>query len=381
MTSIKSSLLANWRVSVPLILCLGLILFLAFLVFHYFLLTFTVAAALALLLGPVHRRLTARFGGRSWLSAGLLVLICLVALLVPMFTYATLLAQQAVDVAAWMRPRLEPVEIEKLWTKTLPERYPLAMAWVRQLTGGASARASLSSGLARLASEANHLAQQALAGLVALLLDLGLLVMMLFFLLRDGEQLRESLRGISPLNRGQETELLQHLTRTVKGVLMSMVVVPLVQGLLALPAFWLLGVPKPHLWSVMVVFAAVIPVLGSPLAWVPVALYLVLSGATTQGIILFVYGALVISGIDNVIKPIILKNAAQIHAMLAFLSILGGVYAFGPKGLIAGPMVLSLVLSAYRIYRYDVLRWRKTPSGLGESAPTPLAALPGQIAL
>jgi len=119
------------------------------------------------------------------------------------------------------------------------------------------------------------------------------------------------------------------------------------------------------------VFAAVIPVLGSPLAWVPVALYLFFSVSATKGIILFVYGALVISGIDNLIKPIILRNAAQIHTMLAFLSILGGVYAFGPKGLIAGPMVLSLVLSAYRIYRYDVLRWRALPGSLAEVQPPP----------
>jgi predicted PurR-regulated permease PerM len=369
--SVRSGLLGNWRVSVPLVFCLVLTLLLAFVVFHYFFLTFTVAVSLALMLGPAHRRLTARFGGRAGLSASVLVVVCLVALLVPLYLYATLLVQQAVDVVTWVRPRLEPVEIEKLWSRTLPQRYPLVMAWIRQLTGGASAMASLSAGLSQLASSANHLVQDALTGLVALFLDFGLFVMMLFFLLRDGELLRESLRGISPLTRGQETELLTHLTRTVKGVLMSMIVVPVVQGALAFPAFWMLGVPKPHLWSLMVVFAAVIPVLGSPLAWVPVALYLFFSVSATKGIILFVYGSLVISGIDNLIKPIILRNAAQIHTMLAFLSILGGVYAFGPKGLIAGPMVLSLVLSAYRIYRYDVLRWRALPGSLAEVQPPP----------
>jgi predicted PurR-regulated permease PerM len=77
-----------------------------------------------------------------------------------------------------------------------------------------------------------------------------------------------------------------------------------------------------------------------------------------------------ISGIDNVIKPLILKGAAQIHMLLAFLSILGGIFAFGPKGLIVGPVVLSLVLSAYRIYRYDVLRWRKASDASGVAIDT-----------
>ena len=84
------------------------------------------------------------------------------------------------------------------------------------------------------------------------------------------------------------------------------------------------------------------------------------------------YGVFVISMVDNIVKPLILQGSAQIHMMLGFLSILGGLLAFGPKGLIVGPVVLSLVLSAYRIYRYDVLRWREE-EGMGA---TIMAGLP-----
>jgi Ca2+-transporting ATPase len=92
--------------------------------------------------------------------------------------------------------------------------------------------------------------------------------------------------------------------------------------------------------------------------WIPTGLYLFFWVSPAKGIGMLLYGALIISTMDNIIKPIILKGAAQIHALLAFLSVLGGLYAFGAKGLIAGPVILSLVLSAYRIYRYDILRWR-----------------------
>jgi predicted PurR-regulated permease PerM len=364
----SAGLLGNWRVTLPLIFCMGLILLLAFLVFRHFLLTFTVALSLALLLGPAHRRLTVRLGGRRGLSAALLVIVSLVAVLLPLMTYSALLIQQAVDVVEWLKPRLAPAEVEKAWSITLPRKYPVLMAWVRQLTGGGTGMASISAAMGRIGSGANHVVQVAVTGLAGAVIDVSLLVLMLFFLLRDGDDLRESVRGISPFTRGQEVELTEHLTRTVRGVLMSMVVVPMCQGLVALPAFWAFGVPKPHLWSVMVVFAALIPILGSPLAWVPAGLYVLLSGSTGKGIGLLIYGAVVISGIDNIIKPMILKGAAQIHMMFAFLSILGGVYAFGPKGILVGPVVLSLVLSAYRIYRYDVLRWRAHPA-----APSPPA--------
>jgi len=348
----------SWRTQVPLFLVLLLILLLAIAVFRYFLLTFVVAGSVALMLARPQRYLTARLGGRRWLAAGLLVALVTVAIAVPVLAYGTLLAQQAMAFVAWLRPWLEPAAFEKLWREDLPRRYPFLMIWVRQSTGGGAMPAA-SSALSRILTEVNHLAQSVLTGLAAGLIDLGIFLMMLFFLLRDGDQLREAVRGISPLTRGQETEVMDHLANTVKGVLQSMVVVPLAQGAVALVGFLVLGVPSPVLWSVMVVLASVIPLLGSPLAWVPAGLYLLTQGREAQGIALLVYGTVVIAGVDNIIKPLILKGAAQIHTMLGFLSILGGLYAFGPKGLIAGPVTLSLVLSAYRIYRYDVLRWRQ----------------------
>lgn len=347
----------TWRTQVPLFLVLALILVLAVAVFRYFLLTFVVAGSVALMLARPQRYLTARLGGRGWLAAGLLVALVTVAIAVPVLAYGTLLAQQAMAFVEWLRPWLEPAAFEKLWREDLPRRYPFLMIWVRQSADGGAMPAA-SSALSRVLTEVNHLAQSVLAGLAAGLIDLGIFLMMLFFLLRDGDQLRDAVRGISPLTRGQETEVMEHLANTVKGVLQSMVVVPLAQGAVALVGFLVFGVPSPVLWSVMVVLASVIPLLGSPLAWVPAGLYLLSQGREAQGIGLLVYGAVVIAGIDNIIKPLILKGAARIHTMLGFLSILGGLYAFGPKGLIAGPVTLSLVLSAYRIYRYDVLRWR-----------------------
>src|SRR6202008_4072222 len=92
------------------------------------------------------------------------------------------------------------------------------------------------------------------------------------------------------------------------------------------------------------------------------------------------YGGFVISMVNNIVKPIILRGSAQIHMMLGFLSIMGGLFAFGPKGLIVGPVVLSLVISAYRIYRYDILRWREE-EGMGATImaglPPPPAPAPG----
>jgi predicted PurR-regulated permease PerM len=167
-----------------------------------------------------------------------------------------------------------------------------------------------------------------------------------------------------------------------------MIVVPLVQGVIAYVGFRIFGVPSALLWAVMVVFAALIPIVGSPLAWVPACLFLAFEGSTGRAVGLFLYGLLCISMVDNILKPLILRGTAQIHTMLGFLSILGGLMAFGPKGVVAGPVVLSLVLSAYRIYRYDILRWRAEehlhPQADGDGEPAAagvIAGLPGSTPL
>jgi predicted PurR-regulated permease PerM len=346
----------NWRVQGPLLAFLAVSLTLAFVVFRFFLLTFTVAASVALLLARVHGTLTRKLGGRDGLAAALLVLFCTVVILIPVSLYGVLIGQQAQAFLEWLRPHLEPHEWDRFWREVVPRRSPAIASWLRQMGWEAP---PLTAGLARASATANHYVQVFLTGVAAVALDLVIFLMMLFFLLRDGDELREGLRGISPFTRGQETELLDHLGNTVKAVLQAMIIVPLIQGLVAFLGFWAFGLPSPLLWAVMVVFAALIPILGSPLGWIPAALYFLLNGDVNRALGMAAYGVFVISMVDNIVKPIILKGSAQIHTMLGFLSILGGVLAFGPKGLIVGPVVLSLVLSAYRIYRYDVLRWRE----------------------
>jgi len=338
-------------VIVPLTALLVCVLYLALLVFRPFLLDFVVAASVALLLAPLQRSLTRLLRGRGALAAGLLVLLATVTILLPIVTLATFIGGEAGSFFGWLAPHLRPEEFQKLWRETLPERFP----WLARL-GEAQLTALVSGALARLAAGLNNFIQRAVTGLTSALVDLLLFLMMLFFLLKDGGRLRSELKHISPLSEMQEEQLFDHLGRTIKGVLQAMALVPLAQGVLGALGFWIFGVPSALLWGVMVVLAALVPILGSPLAWVPACVYLFVTGATWQGVGMLLYGIFVISTIDNVVKPLLLQEAAQIHPLLGFLSILGGILAFGPLGFLVGPVILSLVMSAIRIYRLDILR-------------------------
>jgi predicted PurR-regulated permease PerM len=344
------------------------ILFLAFLVFRHFLITTAVAASVAALLGPIYDRLTRVLRGRRSVSAAILVAVTVMVILIPLLTYAILLKNQAVGFYEWIGPRLEPETLGRLWSEELPARY----AWLESLKQTLQ-RAGLdqerllpivSPALSQLAAGANQGIQRALTGLTSALLYLILFLLTLFFILRDGESLATTLRAVAPVSNAQAEEIYDRLTRTVKAVLYAMVVVPLAQGLLAMIGFRLFGLPSPIFWGTMLIFAAVIPGIGSPLVWLPAAVYLLLTAPLWQGIGMLLYGTLVISTSDNVIKPMLLHETANIHPLLAFFSILGGILSFGLIGFLIGPVILSLVLSAIRIYRIDILGGSEGTSAL-----------------
>src|SRR3990172_5193565 len=328
---------------------LAVILVLAFHVFRPFVLAFAVAACVALLLGPVQRRLAALLGGRRGLAASLLVSITTVVILIPVLTSLFLLARQATIFLEWVQtqPVVQPEDVRRLWVQ-LPERYPNLRAWI--LYAQAQVTPVLAGGLTELAGGADGLLRRVLARGAHAAADLGLFLLMLFFLLRDGGRLRAELRPVSPFSEEQERQMFDHLDRTIKGALQAVVVVPVIQGILAGIGFVVFGVPSPFLWGTAVILAATVPIVGSPLGWGPACVYLLVKGASGPALGLFVYSLLVVSGSDNVIKPLLLRGSARIHPLLGFLSILGGVLAFGGFGFLIGPVVLSLVLSALRIY-------------------------------
>jgi predicted PurR-regulated permease PerM len=348
----------------PLLMALGAILLLAFWVFRPFILVFSVAACVALLLAPVQKRLSAALGGRPALSSATLVLVTTVLILLPVLSSLFVLVQQASQLLDWVRaePLLGPDALQRLWQE-LPHRYPGLRSWIVWLQAQVSP--ALEGGIAQLAGGANGLLQGILGRVTHAVVDLGLFLLMLFFLLRDGGRLRAELRPISPFTEQQERLIFEHLESTIKGALQAVIVVPVVQGILAGIGFMLFGIPSPFVWGTAVILAATVPIAGSPLAWIPAVGYLFFRGQTGPGIGLAIFCLVIVSGSDNVVKPMLLRGTARIHPLLGFLSILGGVLAFGVFGFLIGPVVLSLVLSAIRIYRLDVLRTGvpSTPDG------------------
>jgi predicted PurR-regulated permease PerM len=359
----------------PLLIALAAILVLAFFVFRPFILVFSVAACIALLLAPVQRRLTRALRGHRGLAAMTIVVVATLVLLVPVLTSVLLLTHQATLFLDWVttHPVAGPADLQSFWEQ-LPQRYPALEEWIAYVQ--AQVTPALAGGVTQLAGGANALLQGVLARVTHAAIDLGLFLLMLFFLLRDGGRLKEELRPISPFSPDQESQIFEHLEKTILGALQAVVVVPVAQGILAGIGFTIFGVPSPFLWGTAVILAATVPLVGSPLGWVPACVYLFLQGQVGPALGLAVYCTVVVSGSDNVVKPLLLRGAASIHPLLGFLSIIGGFLVFGVFGFLIGPVILSLVLSAIRIYRLDILRHPASEAPPQPAEPTvPSAAL------
>lgn len=179
-------------------------------------------------------------------------------------------------------------------------------------------------------------------GYGALMIVVGFLT--LFFFLRDGHKLKEPICNLLPLPRDKVESIGARIAATTEAVLVGVVIVSLIQGTIAGLAYAIAGVPNALMWSGATVVVCMIPLLGAPLIYAPLGLILLSQGEIWQGCVVLGVGFLIVSQIDNILRPIFIGAKTSLHPMAIFFSLLGGVVLVGPLGLFLGPMILSALL-------------------------------------
>ncbi len=179
----------------------------------------------------------------------------------------------------------------------------------------------------------------------------------MFYFLKDGKYFLEHLRQYLHLAQDSYSHLLKRMEEITRGILYGYVLVALLQGALGAVGFWAVGIPSPIFWGGVMAFLSLIPSLGAAFIWVPAAMLLFFSGlfegstaALLKGAGLFAYGAIVISLVDNILRPKFVERKAKIHPLLVTVGILGGVLVLGLAGAIFGPLILALSLLLIEVY-------------------------------
>lgn len=193
----------------------------------------------------------------------------------------------------------------------------------------------------------------AISSAADLLLGLVVTVAVAYYALLDGEAAIDRLREASPMRGGVEEKLLDEAKDTVDGVVWGLILTAVVQGGLGFVAFSATGIPSPFFWSFAMAVLSFIQVVGALAIWGPAAIYLLASGQTLAGIGLLLWGILVISSVDNVVKPMAIGRSSALHPLLAFVGVLGGLAGFGLMGFLLGPLVLSLLVVVLRAFAQE----------------------------
>ena len=327
-----------------LLAAIGLGLYLCYLMALPFVPALTWAAALAVLFMPVQRRLESALKHPN-LAASVSVLAIGLIVVVPATFMGQRLVSEAVTGANSIRAHVESGE----WQRAL-DGYPRVAPIARRI----EQQIDLPGIISNIAAWLTNAIASLVTGSVIQAIGVLLTFYLLFYFLRDRRAVIQSLGALSPLSKADMDRLCSRVSDTVHATIYGTLAVAAVQGTVGGLMFWWLGLPAPVLWGVVMGILAVVPVLGAFIVWIPAAVVLVLDGSWGKALMLAVWGAVVVGGIDNLLYPILVGKRLKLHTIPAFIAIVGGLIVFGPSGLILGPVTLTVTILLLEIWRSEI---------------------------
>ena len=219
--------------------------------------------------------------------------------------------------------------------------------WLQAHTGISAAQVQswLVSGTQQVLQRAAGFGGSFFLGALDSLFGFAIMLFLLFFFLRDGdEMMRPGARGLIPLDDDRKGRLFDQLSNVTRAIMFGTSVTALAQGFLVGVGFAIAGLPSPVVFGVLAALLSLLPIGGAALVWAPAVIWLFVDRHWGYGIFMLVWG-LILGGLDNVLRPMLISGRARISALAVFVGVLGGIPAFGAIGVIAGPVVLSLALA------------------------------------
>ena len=360
-----------------LLLILAAALYLAFVVLRPFVDILIIGVVLAALFRPVHRRIDTFCGKRSTVSALVTTSLIFTCLIIPVFFFLGALVTQGIQSVNALQTRLATMDFNALFSHEAVAPY---LGWVHDhLPFLDIKKLALRADLLSISKNAGQILLDSgttiIGNVFVLTMNFVILIFVLFFLIRDGDAMLERVRYLLPLSTDQENRIFRQLDDVAKSVILGAFLIALAQGLAGGIGLFIVGI-DPFFWGVMMGFASLIPVVGTAIIWLPVSIYLMLTGDWQWGLFLAVWGAVVISSIDSVIRPLLMQNRSKMSTFWVFLAIIGGIKFFGALGILYGPLILGFAMVMLALYAEDylhVLEERNLVATPGSGLETPLA--------
>ncbi len=321
---------------------IGLLLIAAFIVIKSIFISIIIGFLLAYIFFPIFKKIN-KYIKQKDIATTILILLIIFVIAIPLWTLIPVMIDQTIQTYS----ALSQVNIAEYLEKLLPsiftpefsERFALQ---IKALLG--KLLNSLVLGFSDF-----------VVNIPNLLLQFAVVLFTFYFATRDSEKLQKYVVSLSPLSISSEKRFLHEFRAITNSIVYGQVLIGFIQGILLGIMLFILGVPHAIVLTVLAIITSIIPVIGSWLVWIPISLIMMVSGQFAFGIILFLYGLIIVSNIDNVLRPILLSKTSTLPTAVGLVGIIGGLYAFGLVGLILGPLILAYVLIIIDFYRQGKL--------------------------
>jgi predicted PurR-regulated permease PerM len=307
------------------------------------------AVVLAILFSRVQERLVRETRGRRGLSAALTLCLIFVIVVVPLAILGSLVLTQAVEL-------IKKIDVDgdslSAGLISLEEQIPLE--WLEEI---GIPRERVREGIVNLVRAIGEivLARAGALGAGTLRLVVNLLIMLyvLYEFLKDGERVLDILVRYVPFDDERERRLFRRFASTARATIKGTFVVAIVQGFLGAVLFWSVGITSPALWGTLMALLSVIPALGTAAVWAPAGIILWLMGDVGSAIIVLLAGGLIISSVDNFLRPALVGKDTKMPDVLILVSTLGGISIFGISGFVIGPIFASFFVAMWQMFEQD----------------------------
>jgi predicted PurR-regulated permease PerM len=304
---------------------------------------------IAIVFAPIHKRIFAYMRRPNLAALATLGLVVAIVIL-PLTVFIIALTNEAAGVYEKLqsgdlnfgRYFQQILDAMPGWAGNLLERFGLSdlRAFKEKLSSGVSQATRVA------AVHAINIGQNTLH----FFLNLFIMLYLLFFFLRDGQRLYRQVRTTVPLRTEHKRALFEKVTVVIRATVKGNIVVAILQGGLGGIIFWILGIQAPLLWGALMCLLSLVPAVGAAMIWAPVSIYLLATGAVWKGIVLLVFGMLVISLVDNLVRPFLVGKDTKMPDYLILVSTLGGIAVFGVNGFIVGPLIAAMFISVWDIF-------------------------------
>lgn len=336
-----------------ILICFLALIFLTGLLFKPFFNSLFLGLVIVIIFYPLYLKLLARLKKGPTIVAGIMTLLVLVVIVIPVGFLGVILTNQAIKLIEYAQ-RLDWAVQTQVFLKS--------GNGIARLVMWASERFHI--GIDQMVSKFSLMAVQRssqffyehfnaiVSNSVALVIQFIIMILTIYYMFRDGKRLISFLSDLMPFSKEHKVMLSQKFKDVGRAVMYGNSVSGLVQGVVGGVGFALFGLPSPLFWGVVMAFSGMIPLLGPVIVYIPATIYLFATGSTKMAIGFGLYNVLLVSTVDNLVKPLVMGGRIKVHSFLILLSLLGGLALFGTMGILYGPFIIVFLLVFSEMYKH-----------------------------